>query len=239
MLNPNLDINTLSRLFKNDDRLVIKNFLQHEAAERIHNACKKDVPFSTHYVIENEYQSKTIAEMSKMTSQEGQSINSKISTAASKGIGFLYEGYLQSRIQLTSDNLVSEELNFLHKVFDFMNSSEVLNLVKEITGNNDITAAEPQYTRFTPGHFLTRHIDVVPGRGRRFAFVLGMTKGWHPDWGGLLQFYAKSGTPRDAWTPKFNVLSIFAVKHVHSVTYVTPYALEPRLSLTGWFVAKK
>ena len=238
MLNPHLDVNRLANLFKNDHRLKIENFLQIDEAERMHQACKNDIPFSTHYVIENQYQSKTRSEMAKMSPQEVKSINNKITSAASQGVGFLYEGYLQSRIQKSTDSPINDELEFLHKAFDLMNSVEVLNLVKKITGNKDITAAEPQYTRFTPGHFLTRHLDVIPGRARRFAFVLGMTKGWHPDWGGLLQFYQKDGTPRDSWMPQFNVLSIFAVKHIHSVTYVTPYALEPRLSLTGWFVAK-
>ena len=129
-------------------------------------------------------------------------------------------------------------MHFLHEVFDYIGGEEVLSMIRKITSSNDITGAEPQYTRYTPGHFLTRHRDVVPGKGRRIAFVLGMTKDWHPDWGGLLQFYEENGTPRDAWTPRFNVLSIFDVSHIHAVTYVAPFAMVPRLSLTGWFVAK-
>ena len=43
---------------------------------------------------------------------------------------------------------------------------------------------------------------------------------------------------RDAWTPAFNTVSMFDIHPNHSVTYVAPYALEPRLSLTGWFRAK-
>jgi len=33
------------------------------------------------------------------------------------------------------------------------------------------------------------------------------------------------------------VLSLFDVRHVHSVTYVAPFAGAPRLSITGWFRA--
>ena len=238
MINPNLDIETLAKEFKTDKRLMVHNFMQSDIAERMRNACLKHVPYSTHYVLNNTYQSKTRAEMAALNQQEARAINSQIASAASKGIGFLYEGYLKTRIISDTNTQSNDELKFLHEVFDYLSSEEVLNTIKQITGNHDITGAEPQYTRLTPGHFLTRHLDVIPGRGRRYAFVFGLTKGWHPDWGGLLQFYEKDGTPRNAWIPQFNVLSIFDVSHIHSVTYVTPFAATPRISLTGWFVAQ-
>ena len=49
------------------------------------------------------------------------------------------------------------------------------------------------------------------------------------------KFYTADGIPRDAWTPRGGSLALFDVRHVHSVTYVTPWAGVPRLSLTGWF----
>jgi Rps23 Pro-64 3,4-dihydroxylase Tpa1-like proline 4-hydroxylase len=238
MINPNLNMQSLIKSFAVDKRLMINNFMQQPIAERMHKACMNDIPFSTHYVIDDMYQSKTQAEIAKTKQQEAKAINAKISTAASHGIGFLYEGYLESRIKKVLNSNSNVELQFLHEIFNYLNSAEVLCTIKQITGNQNITGAESQYTRFTSGHFLTRHLDIIPGRGRQYAFVLGLTKGWHPDWGGLLQFYEKDGTPRDAWMPQFNVLSVFDVSHIHSVTYVTHFAAQPRLSLTGWFVAK-
>ena len=238
MINPDLDIDALAHSFKTDQRLTIENFLLPEIAERIHDACIDSVPFEIQYVLDGKYQSKSPAELAKLSPQEGLDINARITEAASQGVGFLYDAYLSSKEKPDPEKTQSEKLQFLHKVFDFIGSDEVVSIIRTITGNRDITGAAPQYTRYTPGHFLTRHRDVVPGRGRRIAFVLGVTRGWHPDWGGLLQFYEENGNPRDAWMPRFNVLSIFAVKHIHAVTYVTPYAKTPRLSLTGWFVAR-
>jgi len=238
MINPSLDVDTLANEFKTDRRLMVTNFLQTDIAERMRSACMQHVPFSTHYVVNNMYQSKTDVQMASLNLQDKEAINKQVFSAASQGVGFIYEGYLKSRINTDPSSQANVELAFLHEVFDYLSSEEVLSKIKQITGNQDITGAEPQYTRFTPGHFLTRHLDVIPGRGRRYAFVLGLTKGWHPDWGGLLQFYEPDGTPRNAWVPQFNVLSIFDVSHIHSVTYVTPFAAEQRLSLTGWFVAK-
>ncbi|MCF6263744.1 MAG: 2OG-Fe(II) oxygenase [Xanthomonadales bacterium] len=238
MINPDLDIDSLANAYKLDKRLVIKNFLKPEVAERVRTACQSSVPFSVHYVIDDKYQSKSPVEVNKMSAREKQTIYDRVSASASQGVGFLYDGYLRSRAEKTSATTDVKELDFLHSVFDYIDSENVINIIKSITGKQDITAADSQFTRFTSGHFLTRHLDVVPGKGRRIAFVLGLTKNWHPDWGGLLQFYEKNGTPRDAWMPQFNVLSIFEVSHIHAVTYIAPYATEPRLSLTGWFVAK-
>ena len=238
MINPNLDIEALAYSFKTDQRLTIENFLLPDVAERIYDACLDSVPYDIQYVLDGKYQSKSPAELAKLSPQEGQDINTSIAAAASQGVGFLYDAYLESRAKTGLENIQNKKLAFLHEVFGYIGSNEVVSIIREITGNEDITGAAPQYTRFTPGHFLTRHRDIVPGRGRRIAFALGITKDWHPDWGGLLQFYEENGTPRDAWMPRFNVLSIFAVKHIHAVTYVTPYAKTPRLSLTGWFVAR-
>lgn len=118
-----------------------------------------------------------------------------------------------------------------------VNAPETLAQVRALTGFQDITPADGQATRYRGGHFLTRHRDDIPGQDRRVAYVLSLTERWHPDWGGLLQFFEDNGTPRDAWVPGWNVLSLFDVRHVHSVTYVAPFAGAPGLSVTGWFRA--
>ncbi len=92
-----------------------------------------------------------------------------------------------------------------------------------------------KYTRYTAGQYLTRHSDNITEEGRRVAFVFSFSRAWHPDWGGMLQFYEGDGTPRDAWMPEFNTLALFDVRHIHSVSYVAPFAAATRYSLTGWF----
>ena len=238
MLNPDLDSEALAKSYLVDKRLVIENFLQVDVAEQLHSACLDSVPYDIQYVLDGKYQTMSRAEAAKHSPEEQSAINGRIMAAASQGVGFLYDGYLRSRVKTTADNILNDKLVLLHEVFRKIGGEDIVSLISRVTGNNEISGAESQYTRYAPGHFLTRHRDVVGGRNRRIAFVLGLTKGWHPDWGGLLQFYQEDGTPRDAWMPQFNVLSIFDVSHIHSVTYVTPFAARPRLSLTGWFVAR-
>ncbi|MFT6919272.1 MAG: Rps23 Pro-64 3,4-dihydroxylase Tpa1-like proline 4-hydroxylase [Cognaticolwellia sp.] len=105
-------------------------------------------------------------------------------------------------------------------------------IFREITSTLELQYADWQATKFRRGDFLTRHIDNVPGETKRIAYVLGLTEDWHPDWGGLLQFFEKDGTPTRSWSSAINSLILFNVDKVHSVR---PFALKNRYSITGWF----
>lgn len=234
MLNPTLDHDDLARQYAADQRLRINDFLEADIARRFQNSCRDDVPYEYLYHVEGKHLAVPPAELAQLAPDKQNELQNKIIAAAAKGVGFFYSGYQLTNAHLDTDN---KELAFLREMFDLMNSDEVLALISTITGQTDLKGADAQVTRYTPGQFLTRHSDDVTREGRRIAYVLGFSEEWHPDWGGLLQFFENDGTPRDAWIPAFNSLSLFDVRHVHSVTYVTPFALKPRLSLTGWFIA--
>jgi Rps23 Pro-64 3,4-dihydroxylase Tpa1-like proline 4-hydroxylase len=235
MLNRSLDRAALAAKFREDGRIRIETVLDPEIAERIRAACINDVPFQFVAYIDGKNVKIPPEEMAKFDPERFREFQGKLLDSASKGIGFFYGGYLMAH---KLDDTSNERMQFLHSVFEYLNSEEMLSFIREITGNDELKSADAQYTRFTPGQFLTRHRDENTTEQRRFAYVLGFSRNWHPDWGGLLQFFEDDGTPRDAWAPTFNSMSLFDVKHVHSVTFVAPFALEPRLSLTGWFRAK-
>lgn len=165
--------------------------------------------------------------LAQLTPAAREGLQRELHEAASQGVGFLYEGH-----QLRGSHDPA-----LRVILAAVNAPETLERVRTLTGFGDITHADGQATRYRGGHFLTRHRDDLSGQARRVAYVLSLTARWHPDWGGLLQFFEDDGTPRDAWVPGWNVLSLFDVRHVHSVTYVAPFAGGPRLSVTGWFRA--
>lgn len=235
MLNPDLDRQELASRFAEDGRICIKDILADDVAERIRSCCLTDLDFDYLSHIDGRNIAIPTDALAKLGQAERRDMNNKAMAAAAEGVGFVYCGYQLVKAKAGAE---SEGLQFLHSVFDFLNSDEMLSFASEVTGRSDLKSADAQYTRYTPGQYLTRHRDDVGDEERRLAYVMGFTKNWHPDWGGLLQFYEDDGTPRDTWAPDFNVLSIFEIRHVHSVTYVTPFAKEPRLSLTGWFRAK-
>jgi Rps23 Pro-64 3,4-dihydroxylase Tpa1-like proline 4-hydroxylase len=234
MLNPKIDIEALATAYALDDRVRIPDLLQADFAERMHTACRDDVPYE--YICHVDGNNVVIPEddLRAMAPKDQAALQDSLVKAASEGVGFFYSGYQMRRAQADSGD---EKLAFLHSMFDFVNSDEMLSMISAISGRDDITSADAHFTRYTPGQFLTRHKDDISREGRRIAYVMSFTKDWHPDWGGLLHFYEDNGSPRDFWVPMFNSLTLFDVRHVHSVSYVTPFAKGQRLSLTGWFCA--
>lgn len=235
MLNPNIDRKALAAQYAADDRVRIPALLEEAVAERIRDICLRDVPWEYLTHVDGKNIVIPASDFERMNQGDANELYRKVSSAASDGVGFFYCGYKIDRRHADTD---SEDLRFLHDVFDFLSGDEMLGLIRDVTGRNDIRSADAQYTRYAPGQFLTRHRDAHDAEQRRLAYVLSFSKHWHPDWGGLLQFFEEDGTPRDAWIPTFNAMSLFDIRHIHSVTYVTPFALQPRLSLTGWFRAK-
>jgi SM-20-related protein len=232
MLNPNLDLNELATEFARDQRIRIPGILEPGIAERVAEHCEHHVPYEYIYHVDGENRTSSAEEMKTMDGNDQQVLQSKLVDAAAEGVGFLYCGYMMGRATKDTDD---ENIRFLHSIFEYLNSDEMLSFISEISGCNDLRSADGQFTRYTAGQFLTRHLDDITTEGRRLAYVFSFCRDWHPDWGGLLQFYEPDGTPRDAWCPGFNTLSLFDVRHVHSVSYVTPFAKRPRHSLTGWF----
>jgi len=232
MLNPNLDIDALASEYARDDRLRIENLLDPAFAERLHTACRDDVPYEFICHVDGNNVVIPEEELRQMSRDEQNELQKQMVNEASRGVGFFYSGYQMVRAQTDTDD---PKLAFLHSMFDFVNSEEMLSVIAAVTGQAGLVGADAHYTRYTPGQYLTRHKDVVEREGRRIAYVMGFSKNWHPDWGGLLHFFEDDGTPRDVWIPTFNSLVLFNVRHVHSVSYVTPFAKEQRLSLTGWF----
>ncbi len=237
MINKHIDINKYKTHFELDRRTRVGHFFEDNIAENLHDTLKTKTPYNLNYVIDNEFKSESESDMKKKNQAELSSMTQTVLDQASKGIGFIYQGYANNP-QNKALSLTNESLKPLHAAFDFLNTDACLNVIKEITGDKEIYSAECQFTRFLPGHFLTRHQDEVDSRNRKYAFVISLTKDWHTDWGGLLQFYFEDGTPKEPYNQVFNAMSLFDIKHIHSVTYIAPFAKRPRLSLTGWFLGK-
>ena len=231
MLSPHLDVEQLAAQYRRDSRIRIKDVLQPEIAAELRELYLEHVPFDYVMAIGGHNRTLSEAEMKAMGNTAQRELYGQLMSEAAQGLGFLYNGY-----HLADGRAAGvPELAPLQAIYDYINGDEMLNFIRRLTGETGVVGADGQATRYTAGHFLTRHRDDPANEQRRMAYVFSFSDNWHPDWGGLLQFFEEDGTPRDAWAPSFNSLSLFDVRHIHSVTYVTPFAREPRLSLTGWF----
>ena len=231
-INPDFDTANVRQHYQTDNRVKVHSFLQEEDATSLLQALAQETEFASAFNIDGANGVLSDAEMRQLPADDVQNLQQKIYQHAAEGAGFLY-----GRNNVTGPHK-DQGPPLLVDFANALNDEIFLSAIREITGHFDIQAASAQATRYLPGNFLTRHNDLHPDEGRRVAYVMNLTPTWHPDWGGLLQFYQQDGTPRDAWTPLYNTLTLFDVTHVHAVTFVAPYAKVPRLSVTGWFRTK-
>lgn len=153
-------------------------------------------------------------------------LSAALMAAARKGLGFSYLSAL----------LAAGNTDRLAQFADGLMDATTLDFIGKVTGMNGLASATSQATRYGPGHYLTRHTDAPQDETRQLAFVWGFTRPWHPDWGGLLQFYMPDGTPERTYAPGFNTLDLFSVNKIHAVSFIAPYAGAPRHAISGWYM---
>lgn len=227
--NKNLELSTYTQPFAKDKRVRIQDVLDFETAAHLFQALDEQVTFDTAMSVEGKNIVVSNEEWQALEEEQRKQIYFTLMDNAAKGNGFSY-----GRKYITD----SESQPLLKSIFDTLNGTQTLDKISELTGVQGLNYASMQATRYIPGQFLTRHKDVVKAEGRKLAYVFNLSPEWHPDWGGLLQFFDADGTTTESWTPAFNTLSLFDVENIHSVTYVAPFAKKPRYALTGWFGIK-
>lgn len=142
--------------------------------------------------------------------------------------------YFYEFIRLLSEQQTPPEL--LVDMAKAIRSPANLEVLKTVVGQQSISQIDAQLTRYKPGHFLKHHCDEVyhSPRTRKVAYVLGLSKDWQPDWGGLLHIQDNNANVRETLIPQFNALTLFRVPTPHFVSQVTNYCPATRLSLAGW-----
>ena len=125
----------------------------------------------------------------------------------------------------------------LYELMDLFNSETYLNFARQLTGNDRVSFADGQITRYLPGHFLHRHSDENKRTERLYAYVLNLSPNWKAEWGGMLQFLDEQGDITETFIPSFGTLNVFAVPQMHVVSPVSAFAGGPRYSVTGWWRA--
>lgn len=154
----------------------------------------------------------------------------KIMQLATRNYGYCYNAYQMN--EAVRDN--RDPRHPIHKLTAFLNSEEFREFGAEVIGETGITRTDAQATLYTRGSFLTRHIDDGAQHERRCAYTLGFTEGWMTDWGGLLMFLNEKTDISSGFLPRFNVLTLFDGRKIHTVSPVSAFAGKPRLSVAGW-----
>jgi SM-20-related protein len=232
MLSPILDPSALAPALAARGRLQVPGFLADDAAALLHGCLAHDVPWALAFNEGGAPRTLAAEALRAMSPAERAALVRRIHEDARGGYQFMYHSYM-----MVSAYLAGRDPQLpLHRVLEFLNSEAFLGFARTLTGVAEIRRVDAQATCYLPGDFLKRHTDADSREGRRFAYVINLTREWQADWGGQLQFLAEDGAVVESFLPLWNTLSLFAVPAPHCVSFVTPYARQPRLSITGWLL---
>ena len=221
-----LDLDSISSEFARIGRVRIRDVLTMSSAERLHHCLRHEVPWQLAY----DQNGKPM--VTAMSEAQQQDFMQRVLMQAKQRFQYLYCSYpmVTAYLQRAQPELL------LHRVLEWINEPATLEVIRRITNIESIRKADAQATLYRPGHFLTLHDDLgTTNEQRRVAYVLNLTRRWQADWGGLLHFVNEEGEIVDSWMPQFNTLALFRVPIRHTVSYVAPFADEPRFAITGWF----
>jgi SM-20-related protein len=225
-LNPALDVAALAHAYRANARLRVENILAPESAEAIARTLESETPFDIATLDQN-------GAPLVLTGGGIDWADPRIRAAVARGgegFSFLYRSFPM----LTAYQQQRLPGHLLHRVFEFLNSAGMLAFLRALTAHTDIARLDAQATLYEPGCFLTTHNDHHATHERRAAYVMGFTRHWLFDWGGLLLFRDDQGRVLEGMTPGFNTLDVFSVPQLHAVTSVAPFARAGRYAITGW-----
>lgn len=234
MINPELDVADWAARLRAQGRVQVDDFLQPDAAGRLHRCLADEVPWTL--ALRDAAGPRTIA-ADAYAAMDAASVDALLRDTAAGARGgefrFAYDSYMMVRAYKEGRD---PQLP-LHRVLEFLNSPPYLAFCRALSGDARIRRVDAQATRYRAGHFLRQHTDEDTREGRLYAYVINLSRDWRADWGGLLQFVDGDGRVADAFLPRWNTLSLFAVPADHVVTMVMPWAGHDRYAITGWWLA--
>ena len=237
-VSPTIDRATVSATFARTGRARIANFLTDASARRVRDLLERGTPWSLVWRAGDLPPEVIRAEaLPAVTPDRARSMQAALRTAmAARDYAFCYSTYplVQALLERWAPGGPHEQL------LTDLNQPALLDLIRRVTAIPDLVKADGQASLYRPGHFLARHDDAEPAKGRRVAYVLNLCGDpdgdpWRPEWGGMLQFLTDAGDPDETLLPRFNALNLFAVPQPHHVTSVASFAPSTRYAVTGWF----
>lgn len=231
-LRGDLDLAAFARAYAERGFVQIPNVLSADSAAALADLLKRGVDWRLLMTDAHDrpvYYSQS--EIKALGAEKFRAIINDVQMRARLNRGYLYKTYPMIEAYMKG----WDQGHPIHLATEFINSEEFLELGRKVAGVAAINKADAHATFYGPGDFLTRHVDEGEDKERRVAYVLGLTEGWQPDWGGLLLFLKENQDISAGYLPRFNVLTMFDVRFLHTVTQVSSFAGGGRFSLTGWF----
>lgn len=235
MLNPDLDAAALAEQFSARGRVSIRDAFVPEVAEAAHACLRNEIPWRLSWYDNRcppeERSRKLTRDQIRAMGREGwAALQREILSQARERFQYAYQSF-----DLLEGYRRGEQPGlFLYRLMAYLAGDEFFAFARTLIGDTDIDHVDGHATRYVAGHFLKNHADESPFEHRRAAYVIGMTRNWTADMGGLLMFLDDEGAVEEAYVPGFNTLTVFRVPVPHLVSDVPPWVSGERLAVTGW-----
>jgi SM-20-related protein len=229
-LHPALDVAGLAARFRASGRVRVPAFVSAETATALHAELRgrddwRQALYSGGKVLELDRPTRAA-----MRAEQRAALDDAVYAAARTGFQFRYETV---RVPDPGpERSVSASTDPLAALAAWLSSGPPRELLRMIVDDPTVAFVDAQATAFSPGDFLTGHDDIVAGRDRVAAYVLGLNPVWRAEWGGLLLFH--DGDAVAGQVPAMATLDLLRVGQMHSVSEVTRAAAYRRYSVTGW-----
>lgn len=232
-INPEIDLSVAATTLASQGRVQIHDFVSSESAKSLYDLLQQHDDWYLSYNEGPDNFETSEAEFAALTLEQKHRFTAGVYRRARSGFQYLFKQYYISQAVASREN----QGHPMHAVHDWVTGEDFLNLMRDVTGRDDIRTSDSYASLYGPGHFLTRHDDRHHTHQRIAAWVLSMTPEWNENWGGHLAFYDEAGNVEQAFKPAFNTLNLFTVPQHHAVQLVTPFAGAPRTSYLGWLLA--
>jgi Rps23 Pro-64 3,4-dihydroxylase Tpa1-like proline 4-hydroxylase len=229
-LNPDLDLPAIRSRLQERGRVQVPNFFSLQVADALHRALQEvDWGLAFRGPAGDEFRAG--AALRDLDAAGRAALSEQIAGHAADG-HFQFSFFSHSIVAAAQ----SGQTDLLSRFALWMAQEEFLSVMRTLTGEARLNRVYAQATCYSAGSFLLLHDDQVPVEDRKVAYVINLSRGWRPDWGGLLHFCDESLQVVDTFVPHFNSLSLFTVPQDHFVSFVAPYAQTDRLAVTGWLI---
>lgn len=226
----NKNIVQLSQFYNDFGFVKVPEALTGISARKIIEAVSKQKEWNLVFNHNGTHRDLNNIEVENWCQQEKDNLLQIINQQASKGFQYFYETIPIYDIYYS--NLM--EGHFFNEIVEFLNSEKSLSFFRNLLSAPEITFMDAQITRYKAGHFLNCHNDDVADKNRVAAVVINLTQQWHANWGGALHLLDNELQIKQSFLPSFNEINIFKIPLNHYVGYVSPFATEHRISITGW-----
>lgn len=233
-LNPALDIPAIAAKYQREGLVQIPNFFDQHVAESITQMLEITIPWNLTFLgPDRQPRSYPVGSLAQYDQKQLADEVKDLIQRSGRDYGFVYFSF----------GMISAALSEEYKdhpitpLTEFINSPEMLDFGRTVTGDQSIRKADAQATLYRPNDFLGLHTDeTMDGVDRVAAYTLGFTRRWRSDWGGQLVFHdPATGDITKGLVPRWNTMTMFKIPQLHSVAPVAPYCQGARMSIVGWF----